>query len=433
MSSYAIMTNLGRNKEAANIASATALTITEIAWGDGTRIPAGGETTLENEQGRKAINGNGVLAEALNTAFFEIALSAAEGPFVIREAGLFDTDGDMIAIARFDPPVNKPQNSVTALIRMNVVFSDLENLVLTVEQDNTFVPAIPRQEAIAGNDVLSADLLTLFDVSADTQKKVGVEALAIRMRDLARNGPLLAVPVADNAALDAVVTSSILTAAQGALQPPLAIGGTIEHIELSDGSAIQKALRIAPTGVFLTKHIRTRRNNAWSGWTADGPDIGDLVIQTHDGDLLDRFEAAGADLSRASYADLFYRTGTIYGAGDGATTFGTLDVRGEGLRGWDNGRGVDVGRVLGSWQDASRVVGMGGSGGVAGIYGANWHLHHSNQYVAHNLEETGASGAASGGLGSYYHAVTGPTPHAYSFTHGKMRGRNVALKFCVKF
>lgn len=59
----------------------------------------------------------------------------------------------------------------------------------------------------------------------------------------------------------------------------------------------------------------------------------------------------GAAVSRSTYADLFAAIGTRYGVGDGATTFNLPDARGEFIRGWDDGRGVDGGRSLGSWQD----------------------------------------------------------------------------------
>lgn len=60
--------------------------------------------------------------------------------------------------------------------------------------------------------------------------------------------------------------------------------------------------------------------------------------------------ANGAAVSRATYAGLFGIIGTTYGAGDGATTFNLPDTRGVGLRGFDNGRGLDPGRALGSYQ-----------------------------------------------------------------------------------
>lgn len=60
--------------------------------------------------------------------------------------------------------------------------------------------------------------------------------------------------------------------------------------------------------------------------------------------------ANGATVSRTTYAALFAAIGTRYGAGDSATTFRLPDLRGEFIRGWDDGRGIDTGRQLGSAQ-----------------------------------------------------------------------------------
>lgn len=59
----------------------------------------------------------------------------------------------------------------------------------------------------------------------------------------------------------------------------------------------------------------------------------------------------GAAISRTLYVKLFNIIGTAYGVGDGNTTFNLPDFRGEFLRGLDDGRGVDSGRSLGSFQD----------------------------------------------------------------------------------
>lgn len=58
----------------------------------------------------------------------------------------------------------------------------------------------------------------------------------------------------------------------------------------------------------------------------------------------------GSTVSRTTYAALFSAIGTTFGAGDGSTTFRLPDLRGEFIRGHDGGRGVDSGRVFGSWQ-----------------------------------------------------------------------------------
>lgn len=64
-------------------------------------------------------------------------------------------------------------------------------------------------------------------------------------------------------------------------------------------------------------------------------------------------KANGAALSRSVYARLFTAIGTNFGPGDGATTFNTPDLRGDFLRSWDDGRGIDTGRVFGSVQKGS--------------------------------------------------------------------------------
>lgn len=58
----------------------------------------------------------------------------------------------------------------------------------------------------------------------------------------------------------------------------------------------------------------------------------------------------GAAVSRTTYAALFAAVGTVFGVGDGSTTFNLPDLRGEFFRGWDDGKGTDAGRVFGSGQ-----------------------------------------------------------------------------------
>lgn len=60
----------------------------------------------------------------------------------------------------------------------------------------------------------------------------------------------------------------------------------------------------------------------------------------------------GAAVGRTdpTYKALFDAIGIAYGPGDGSTTFNLPDFRGEFLRGFDAGRGVDSGRTLGSFQ-----------------------------------------------------------------------------------
>jgi len=61
-------------------------------------------------------------------------------------------------------------------------------------------------------------------------------------------------------------------------------------------------------------------------------------------------ECDGRAVSRTTEADLFAIIGTTWGAGDGSSTFNLPDLRGEFVRGWDDGRGVDSGRSFASSQ-----------------------------------------------------------------------------------
>lgn len=64
----------------------------------------------------------------------------------------------------------------------------------------------------------------------------------------------------------------------------------------------------------------------------------------------------GRDISRSTYSALFSVIGTRFGSGDGSTTFRLPDWRGVFMRGWDDGRGVDSGRVFGAQQSSQNLA-----------------------------------------------------------------------------
>ena len=65
-------------------------------------------------------------------------------------------------------------------------------------------------------------------------------------------------------------------------------------------------------------------------------------------------KANGASLDTSTYSELFSVIGYTFG-GSG-NTFNLPDLRGEYVRGWDDGRGVDSGRNFGSWQDGHNEI-----------------------------------------------------------------------------
>lgn len=163
-------------------------------------------------------------------------------------------------------------------------------------------------------------------------------------------------------------------------------------------------------------------------------------------------KANGAAVSRKDYANLFAAIGTSYGTGDGNTTFNLPDFRGEFFRCWDDGRGLDKGRLLGSWQDSenkshqhSGTTSASGShqhGGTTDWNGQ--HTHPVGRTGGGNGTQAAKSFSDSGGeiAGAGNHAHTFTTSWSGEHTHPfwtawvggvESRPRNVALLVCIKY
>ena len=113
-------------------------------------------------------------------------------------------------------------------------------------------------------------------------------------------------------------------------------------------------------------------------------------------------KANGAAVSRTAYSILFAAIGTSFGAGDGSTTFNLPDLRGEFVRGWDDARGIDVGRSFGSAQAAAVESHTHSFTGTA--LGTHNHTASSGTESADHTHTF--SGAANSGTGSANHDHT---------------------------
>jgi len=133
-------------------------------------------------------------------------------------------------------------------------------------------------------------------------------------------------------------------------------------------------------------------------------------------------KANGAAVSRTTYADLFAAIGTVFGAGNGTTTFNVPDLRGEFLRGWSDGRAnVDTNRDFGSAQgDAIR--------NITGIFGVA--AQTSNFSGAF---ETGPSTSRTGGEQTLTTTRVEFDASNVVPTAAENRVRNVALLACIKY
>lgn len=118
----------------------------------------------------------------------------------------------------------------------------------------------------------------------------------------------------------------------------------------------------------------------------------------------------GQEVSRTTYAKLFAAIGTTYGSTSG-TTFKVPDLRGEFIRGFDAGSGIDSGRILGSWQ----------------IDEFKSHSHiHAKYYQA------GFGIGTSNYLGPY--SSSGGSIQKTENTGGiETRPRNVAMNYIIKY
>ena len=149
---------------------------------------------------------------------------------------------------------------------------------------------------------------------------------------------------------------------------------------------------------------------------------------------------------------MFAAIGTQYGAGNGSTTFGIPDLRGEFIRGVDRGRNVDTGRSIGSSQAAAfgqhnHAVDLSTSNktltGSIGAVSQSYRLDGSASGVfskAGNrnarLYGNGGGEAQCGGFdidASHDHTVTGNTDNAGSTSNSnETRPRNVAMMYIIK-
>jgi microcystin-dependent protein len=120
----------------------------------------------------------------------------------------------------------------------------------------------------------------------------------------------------------------------------------------------------------------------------------------------------GALVSRTTYANLFSAIGTTYGAGDGSTTFQLPELRGEFIRGWDDSRGIDPGRVFGGFQDEE----------------IQSHTHDLTQDAT---DEAGFQ--STEGYWSRSSSLLASMTNTTTATGGdETRPRNIALMYCIK-
>ncbi|QML11221.1 phage tail protein [Escherichia coli] len=136
---YTLLTDIGAAKLASAAALGVPLKITHMAVGDGggtLPTPDAKQTALVNEKRRAALNMLYIDPQNSNQIIAEQVIPENEGGWWIREVGLFDESGALIAVGNC-PESYKPQlaegSGRTQTVRMVLITSSTDNITLKID------------------------------------------------------------------------------------------------------------------------------------------------------------------------------------------------------------------------------------------------------------------------------------------------------------
>lgn len=136
---FAILTNVGMAKQANADALGIPWKITEMGVGDanGTDpIPSAAQTQLISEWRRRPLNQLKIDPANPTVLIAEQVIPADEGGKWIREIGLYDIDGDLVAVANCAPsfkPILSQGSGRTQIVRMNFIVTSTGNITLKID------------------------------------------------------------------------------------------------------------------------------------------------------------------------------------------------------------------------------------------------------------------------------------------------------------
>ncbi|MDZ3825613.1 phage tail protein [Pseudomonas monsensis] len=294
---FAILTNVGMAKQANADALGIPWLLTQMGVGDANPggladppnpIPSAGQSKLLNEWRRKPLNQ--LKIDPVNPAVIiaEQIIPADEGGKWIREIGLYDADGDLVAVANCAPsfkPLLSQGSGRTQIVRMNFIVTSTGNIQLKID------PAI----VLASRAYVDAAILEVLP-----KNKTPGEYTRVKVNDRG------------------VVVSG-------------------DNPETLAGMGIKDSYTKPEVDAIIAQ--------------ASALPVGATVAFPLDKVAPGFLELDGSVKSIAVYPDLAAFLGVAFNRGDeGAGNFRLPESRGEFLRGWDHGRGVDAGRAVGSWQ-----------------------------------------------------------------------------------
>lgn len=399
---YTLLTNAGIAYENACKAAGQPIKLTHISVGDGNGEiynPAATQTALKREVWRGSLNA--LFQDEKNPSWLlaEVTIPPEEGGFYVREAGIWTDTGILYAVVKY-PESFKPvlassgsgkefyirsifetsnASSVTLLIDDTVVKAtrawvmgyladelaklDGKQSVRVVATANIVLSGAQQIDEIAvlsGQRVLAAAQVPAKDNGIYVVTN-GAWVRAVDANTSAKVTPGLTVMVEEGAAhgdsLWHLVTNGPITLGTTALAFEMLAGktgiqaGTYKSLTVDKYGRATGGSNPETLAGFGIKDSYTKVQVDQMIAEASALPVGTMVGFPVDKVPPGFLEVDGSVKSIAAYPDLAAFLGTAFNkGGEGAGNFRLPESRGEFLRGWDHGRGIDPGRAIGSDQ-----------------------------------------------------------------------------------
>lgn len=390
---HALLTHRG----AAKLANATALgrswEITHMAVGDGggtlpTPLPS--QTQLLNERHRAAINSLTLDPSQANHVIAELIIPATAGGWWVREIGLLDKDGDLIAVANCAEtykPLRQEGSGRTQIIRMILIVSNTAAVTLKHDPAVVLVTRHYADKKMGSAAVIAISDHTrtldphpqyarcsqnLADLTDKSAARTHLQLGSAATKNVGhRRGDIMVVGafgfggdcIDVLSGIDALTKTGLYRTDEHTADIPAGFySPTIQHIQHDAVTAHQIMFSTNNASSAAAKiSYRLRINGYWKAWTDILTNSGDTLIPVgiplpYPGITPPKgyLKCNGSSFSPIMYPILARRY----------PTHRLPDLRGEFIRGLDDGRWVDGGRTLLSAQtDALQNI----TGGISGV------------------------------------------------------------------